>query len=258
MTLWVKDGEWSAVSKSYYKNAAGDWVEWYSATPQNMEATGGTITQSGGFRVHTFNSSGTFSVTANPTDVDYLVIAGGGGGGRGTSARNWGGGGAGGVARQGTIPASQSAHSVVVGAGGADSSVGVTSSFNLVSSTGGGSGNTGWSGGSNADFSGTQASSSVDGRFASAGAGAGAGGPGSGINGGVGIGSSILGASLRYGGGGAGGIAGDGAVVDGGGRGYNTSAAPGVPNTGGGASGGGSDFAAAGGSGIVIIRYPYN
>lgn len=45
-------------------------------------ATGGTITTDGDFKVHTFNSSGTFQVTAaGAGTVEYLVIAGGGSGG---------------------------------------------------------------------------------------------------------------------------------------------------------------------------------
>jgi len=60
-------------------------------------ATGGTITCSGDYKIHTFTGPGTFSVTNEGTPsgsntVDYLVIAGGGAG-----AQNYGaGGGAGG------------------------------------------------------------------------------------------------------------------------------------------------------------------
>ena len=44
----------------------------------NFTATGGTITESGGYTIHTFTSSGTF--TPNSTgSVDYLIVAGGGG-----------------------------------------------------------------------------------------------------------------------------------------------------------------------------------
>ena len=50
--------------------------------PPHIIASGGTETTSGDFKIHTFNSSGTFSVTnagtpAGSTTVDYLVIAGG-------------------------------------------------------------------------------------------------------------------------------------------------------------------------------------
>ena len=49
---------------------------------QYYAATGGTITTDGDFKVHTFNSSGTFNIS-NKGDaaLEYLVIAGGGSGG---------------------------------------------------------------------------------------------------------------------------------------------------------------------------------
>ena len=63
----------------------------------NPKATGGTITLVGGFYIHTFTGSGTFTPTAGTLSCDYLVVAGGGAGAReyfgGTGA---GGGGAGG------------------------------------------------------------------------------------------------------------------------------------------------------------------
>ncbi len=63
--------------------------------PTFISATGGTITTSGDFKIHTFTSPGTFTVCSvgNPagsSSVDYLVIAGGGGGATGGGA---GGGG---------------------------------------------------------------------------------------------------------------------------------------------------------------------
>ena len=65
--------------------------------PVTFSATGGTIsnvTISGtNYRVHTFTTSGTFTVTAgSTTTASALVVAGGGGGG----GRCAGGGGAGG------------------------------------------------------------------------------------------------------------------------------------------------------------------
>ena len=62
-----------------------------------VAATGGTITTTGDFKIHTFTSSGTFTVSdagnsSGSNTVDYLVIAGGGGAG----AYGAGGGGAGG------------------------------------------------------------------------------------------------------------------------------------------------------------------
>jgi len=64
---------------------------------QFISATGGTITQSGDFQIHTFTGDGCFVVSSlgagipcvQASTVDYLVVAGGGGGGRS------GGGGAG-------------------------------------------------------------------------------------------------------------------------------------------------------------------
>jgi hypothetical protein len=73
-----------------------------------IAATGGTVTTSGNFKIHTFNSSATFCVSAvgNPsgsTSVDYLIAAGGGGGGGGAgpSSVGSGGGGAGGYRESG-------------------------------------------------------------------------------------------------------------------------------------------------------------
>jgi len=62
-----------------------------------VTATGGTIATSGNFKIHTFTSSGTFSVSdagdANGSNtVEYLIVAGGGSG----AASYGGGGGAGG------------------------------------------------------------------------------------------------------------------------------------------------------------------
>ncbi|MDD5463776.1 MAG: IPT/TIG domain-containing protein, partial [Candidatus Moranbacteria bacterium] len=55
-------------------------------------ATGGTITTSGAYTIHTFTSSDTFSVT-NGGEVEYLVVAGGGGGGTSSGTATGGGGG---------------------------------------------------------------------------------------------------------------------------------------------------------------------
>ena len=64
-----------------------------------MTATGGTISTDGDYKVHVFNSSSNFVVSAVGSDGSYgnrvniLCIGGGGGGG----SRHWGaGGGAGG------------------------------------------------------------------------------------------------------------------------------------------------------------------
>jgi hypothetical protein len=118
-------------------------------------ASGGVITTSGGYTIHTFNTSGTF-VANRDLDVEYLVIAGGGGGGD----RLGGGGGAGGyrssvsgeISGGGSsteskirVSSGQSAL-VTVGAGGAGGtgenrgSQGANSSFASIVSIGGGGG----------------------------------------------------------------------------------------------------------------------
>ena len=69
-------------------------VGWQTFTGLGIgAATGGTITTDGDYKVHTFTSSGTFTVSSAPDYVHYLVVAGGGGGGGHTHG---GGGGAGG------------------------------------------------------------------------------------------------------------------------------------------------------------------
>ena len=45
-----------------------------------ITASGGAKTTSGDYTIHTFNSSGTFTISAGEGDVEYLVVAGAGGG----------------------------------------------------------------------------------------------------------------------------------------------------------------------------------
>jgi hypothetical protein len=151
--------------------------------PLYVTATGGTITTSGDYKIHTFTGSGTFTVSCagnsdGSTSVDYMIVAGGGGGGS-----NNGGGGAGGGWRATagtasgsysagpgpltspvsavTVSASPGSYPITVGAGGngasgpsSTASSGGVSVFNSVTSTGGGygggagSGNPGATGGS--------------------------------------------------------------------------------------------------------------
>ena len=92
-------------------------MEFYNGTVwlsiAGISATGGTITNADGYTIHTFTSSGTFTMIAGG-QVDYLIVAGGGGGG----SRHAGGGGAGGVLF-GTISKSPGSYTVTVGTGGA-------------------------------------------------------------------------------------------------------------------------------------------
>ena len=85
-------------------------------------ATGGTITTSGDYKIHTFNSSTNFVVSqlgTAPNDVvEYLVVAGGAGGG-GCNNSTAGGGGAGGLLTNTGLSISVASYVVIVGTGGA-------------------------------------------------------------------------------------------------------------------------------------------
>ena len=81
-------------------------------------ATGGSVTDSGGYRIHTFTSSGTFTVsTAGTAPLEYLIVAGGGGGGYVANGFGGGGGGGGGVLA-GFLNPVVGSFTVTVGAGG--------------------------------------------------------------------------------------------------------------------------------------------
>jgi hypothetical protein len=132
-------------------------------SPLFVAASGGTETTSGDFKIHTFDSPGTFTVTcagniAGSNSVSYVVVAGGGGGGDGR-----GGGGGGGGFREGKastdsytasplnaptgVPVTAQAYPITIGAGGAgatsnddDGNPGNPSVFSTITSTAGGKG----------------------------------------------------------------------------------------------------------------------
>ena len=95
-----------------------------SAIP--FSATGGTTTDSGGYRYHTFNASGNFVVTGSKS-MELLVV-GGGGGGSGASGdkfNNYAGiGGGAGVFTTVTRTLSGGTYPVTIGAGGGTASEG--------------------------------------------------------------------------------------------------------------------------------------
>ena len=76
-----------------YTDSTQGWINTMDSTSNVrgnpfIVATGGTITTSGDYKIHTFTGPGTFTVSnaglgtpCAPSNVDYLVIAGGGGGG---------------------------------------------------------------------------------------------------------------------------------------------------------------------------------
>ena len=113
----VTKGTASRVTKRVSKALAAVGASGGSAT-----ATGGTITESGGYRIHTFTSSGDFVVSGGSLDVEYLIVAGGGAGSAiDTSAYCTGGGGGGGFEQQlgATTSVSAQTYPVIVGAGAA-------------------------------------------------------------------------------------------------------------------------------------------
>jgi len=147
----------------------------YDSDTLYISATGGTITTSGDYKIHTFTGDGCFVVSttgigAGPNVVDYLVVAGGGGGGFGPGPNDRGAGaGAGGYREAKTgnngchtasplatptgVTLSATTYPITVGSGGAGSSCGNSkgtpgsnSIFSTITSAGGGGGGAGGAG----------------------------------------------------------------------------------------------------------------
>ena len=171
----VLDTQGQSVTFVYVDDTQG-WVNVQDSTSNErarafITATGGTVTEDGNFKIHTFTGPGTFcvsqasSVTAENT-VGYLVVAGGASGGVGGSNVTGGGGGAGGY-REGknapidnftasplvasaptnAVTISATAFPITVGAGGASAGPGCASGnpgnpsiFSTITSAGGGGG----------------------------------------------------------------------------------------------------------------------
>lgn len=204
--------------------------------------SGGTVTTSGNYRIHSFTSSGSFINTISGLDTEYLVVAGGGGGHGGFQSPGGGGGGAGGMITGTVTNLSVATHTVTVGSGGTfgrgdGSSVtqrptsGGNSAFGGFSATGGGFGG-GYSGfdagdggsgggeafgggsGSGTSGQGNNGGSAAQSNSQNAAGGGGKSAAGSSGNsslntpagaGGAGAASSITGSSVTYAGGGGGG-----------------------------------------------------
>ena len=136
--------------------------------PAYVAATGGTVTTSGDFKIHSFTGDGCFVVSnagngAGSDSVSYMVVAGGGGGGFGGPGAGGGSGAGAGGFREGKssfdsytasplvapdgITVSAQTYPVTVGAGGAAGSApstggasGSNSVFATITSAGGGGG----------------------------------------------------------------------------------------------------------------------
>lgn len=274
----------SAVGTSVYVSVINnDGMSSSNSIPMTVLGvpSGGSITISGGYRYHTFTSSGSLTVPSGfSASAQYLAIAGGGGGGVSVG----GGGGAGGYISS-TVSISAGTYSFTIGGGGTGSALGQnggnTTAFGVTAIGGGGgcgaisggSANSGGSGGGGkgccaGNFSGGSGTAGqgnagaagygADHAAAGGGGGGGASSAGSGGTGSAG-GNGGNGATWFDGvtraGGGGGGAQENGGVAypagsggsgggGGGGGGVTTKAIDGTANTGGG--GGGSGFNQAG------------
>jgi len=150
---------WRSVQDNTFATPGGTFVE----------ATGGTVTCSGDFKIHTFTGPGTFSISgissiAANNQVDYLVVGGGGAGNGVYNNSHGAGGGAGGfrssndtcmsapltspLANPTGLTATVASFPITVGAGGsgvplsgpATQISGSSSTFSSITSAGGGGG----------------------------------------------------------------------------------------------------------------------
>ena len=119
----------------------------------NIVASGGVETSISGYRIHTFNKNGTFTLSSAPggATFDVLMVAGGGGGGTGNGNNSaHPAGGAGGLIYRTGQSLTAGTYPVVVGAGGAGApgnpssgtfgGTGVNTTFNGLTALGGGGG----------------------------------------------------------------------------------------------------------------------
>ena len=117
-------------------NSLSIFNEGGSLKHQRVNANGGVITEVGEWRIHRFNSSGTFTLfdyKGDKLEIDYLVVGGGGGGGT-----NMGGGGGGGGVLNGSTVIGRGSYTITVGAGGAGAPAGTTGVHPTVTGSNGG------------------------------------------------------------------------------------------------------------------------
>jgi hypothetical protein len=218
-----------------------------------LEASGGTITYSGNYKIHTFTSNGTFAVTspAGSYTVEYLVVGGGGGSGGGQVNVNYPAGGGGGAALTGTVLVGNNNYPIVIGQGGAYNGAdmgtggtgGTTSAIGNVALGGQGGYFRGHGGASYIGYAGGVEDSGVCAAGGGGNAGAGENAQaGRGGNGGNGSPFTITGSTIYVSGGGAGMCGVNGTNGLGGGNANY---------------GGGGGPAQAGGNGLAVLRYLY-
>jgi hypothetical protein len=241
--------------------------------PRRANSTGGTITTSGAYRIHTFTTVGNSTLGLIGTGtVEYLIIAGGGGG---ASDGDVGGGGGAGGLLSGSVSLAEGNYTITVGDGGIAGSTtawggsdfsgtgagtngaqGNNSVFNGLTAIGGGYGGTRESAGGNGGSGGGGGDNSKPG---------GSGTSGQGNNGGAGPGMNSQSGQDSGGGGGAGSaasfnnpgsglansITGTSVTYAAGGRGIQLNTSQTAANN----TGNGGPGVRKGGSGVVIVRY---
>ncbi len=150
-----------------WKNTETSNLNDIETQPAFIVACGGTETECGDFKIHTFTGPGTFTVSSlgnslGSETVDYLIVAGGGGGGSGAVSEGGGGGGAGGFRESSgaasgcytasplgacvsALPVAVQGYPITVGGGGPggnpsgnNSGSGNNSVFSTITSAGGG------------------------------------------------------------------------------------------------------------------------
>jgi hypothetical protein len=223
-------------------------------TIRTTNITGGTITTSGSYKIHTFTSGGNLTVSC-PTSISTNILLVGGGGGSNTASVGSGSGGGGGQVVQGSPTLINQVYGVTIANGGAGGAQGGTSAFGGLYSAIGGYPGYGRAGGASGNGYGGGADTGTN--YAGSGGG-GAGGGGAtgydpegasiGGNGGVGLNVAWWG---WVGGGGAG----QGEITGSGGTGGGGTQSAGTAGTGGGAGGASWGGAIPGGSGIAVVRY---
>lgn len=95
------------------ENELYDGTKWVTFEGHIGQATGGSITTSGGYRIHTFTSGATTFTMPYAGVVEVLLVGGGGGGGG-----IGGGGGAGGFIYESQVQLPANSYTVTVGSGG--------------------------------------------------------------------------------------------------------------------------------------------
>ena len=127
-TMWLRTttGEMycctdATTDNNVWTNIGGGTGNIFPFTGMATTNTNGTVTTDGDYKVVTFNTGGTLTVTTVGSigTIDYLVVAGGGGGCRRSTAGGDGGGGAGGYLTATGLTVSASTYTIQVGGGGA-------------------------------------------------------------------------------------------------------------------------------------------